>query len=340
LILSFILLVTKYSGEFEYSIFHIATPSIFLLLIYCLVIVLWYFYPEILVHHRKKLLILILIYSIFVISKPILFPKLNIYYLDVGQGDATFISTPKGINILVDGGGVVGGGISDKGETVVLPFLYHKGINHIDLVISTHPDSDHLAGLISVVNNLNIGKVVVPYQSQKYKILDGVIQKGKIEKDFAMEKEVINIDDNTKIEFFNPQYDGTTYNDENVSDEDSNKYSIGFRLTYQKTSYLFCGDIPKEVEKNAILRNNNLTADILKVSHHGAKTSTSQEFVDNVRPKLAIISVGKNRYGHPSYDTIERLESFGAKILRTDNDGAIIITSDGYKNIIKTMIER
>lgn len=270
----------------------------------------------------KKIILGIIIVTIstgalFLESKPD--GLLHVYFLDVGQGDSILIRTPGGENILVDGGpkNYVLEELKD-----VLPFFDSS----IDYMLLTHPDSDHLDGLIPVLQRYEIGHILFPGAHKDSYLARKFLQ-------LITEKEipVIIADENADIEFEDGVVLNTLFPIEQMigsQTEDVNDTSLVTRLLYGKTEVLLTGDAGIAVE--AALINHgassgaSLRADILKLGHHGSSTSTSQEFFDAVAPKYAVISAGKdNSYGHPHPETMERLENAGTTIARTDQDGRI-----------------
>jgi competence protein ComEC len=251
---------------------------------------------------------------------------LEVNFFDVGQGDAILIKTPEHQRILIDGG-PDNKVVTKLGEH--LPFY----VKEIDLVIMTHPHADHLTGLIEVLKRYRVKKVLstgVLHTTNEYISWLEEIKKQNIPMEIAKAGQTITFGDKTKIEILNPAEDF-------VGEEASslNNTSIVFKLIFDKTSFLFTGDAEKEVE-DKLISSADLKADVLKVAHHGSKNSTSQEFLDKVKPKIAVISVGKdNKFGHPSRLTLEKLDKAGVEIFRTDKDGDVKIVSDGTKIEIK-----
>jgi competence protein ComEC len=271
--------------------------------------------------------------AVFDLAKP-QFLELN--FFDVGQGDAIFIETPKRQQILIDGG--PDSKILEKlGKE--MPFYDRT----VDLVILTHPEKDHLIGLLEVL--------------KKYKV-ENILWTGVL-RDTAEFKEWQRLikEEGTKI-YIVPSVQRITmakdifmnflYPVENLAGKEyqnSNDTSIVTKLIFKEKNFLFTGDITKEVEKELIIRENSCSnpcelvttdSDVLKIAHHGSKTSSSEDFLKVVSPEIAVISVGKNNsYGHPHQEVLERLFKYGIKILRTDEDGDIKIISDGNNFKIK-----
>ncbi len=249
---------------------------------------------------------------------------LKIYFLDVGQGDAAFIETPQRHQILIDAGP----------DSIILQKLQEimplKDMS-LDLVILTHPEKDHLTGLLDVLQRYKIDYILqtgvvrqTPEYAEWVKLLEQAQQNGA---------EIIIAESQQEIKAGDVVID-TLHPFENLSGKEmkntSNDSCIVSRLVFYKNSFLFTGDITSKVEEELIKQNSHLVSTVLKVAHHGSKYSTSEEFLENVEPKIAVISVAKdNYYGHPALEVLQRLEKFGIEIKRTDQDGDIKIVSDG-----------
>ena len=255
---------------------------------------------------------------------------LQIHFIDVGQGDACLIITPHQHSILIDTGGSINSDF-DIGSYVDLPYLRHYGINKLDYLILSHADADHSGGASSILQKIPINHLIIADEDKDLyaKILKLPLNNPLLAKAIvAKENTAFNLED---IHFQFLQ------NDEKENLKSSNDSSNVLKLTYHNFSVLFTGDLPQTQEK--YLLNKNIASTILKVAHHGSKTSSSQEFLEHVRPQLAIISVGKyNSFGHPSKEVLDRLNNLPTKILRTDEKGAIIIYTDGYNFSFKTFL--
>jgi len=253
---------------------------------------------------------------------------LEVNFFDVGQGDAIFIETPKRHQILIDGG--PGSTILEKlGEN--LPFWDRS----IDLIILTHPEADHLAGLIEVLKRYKVDFILwtgVVRDTAGYKEWQRLIRE-EAQKEGAKIKIVqagqkINCSRSDLEQcFFMILY--PFENLEGQEFKNSNNTSIVAKLVFGKNSFLFTGDIYKAGEKKIIENGANLDSDVLKVGHHGSKTSTSEEFLKAISPEFAVIPVGENKYGHPHPEVLLNLEKFGIEILRTDKEGDIKFLSNG-----------
>lgn len=258
---------------------------------------------------------------VFIENAPNKFLKVN--FLDVGQGDAIFIETLNKKQMLIDGG--PGLGVLERlGK--VMPF-YDR---YIDVVLLSHPEQDHISGLIEVLKRYDVGAVVmsgIVRDTEQYKEFMGLIDDKKIPVYIAQAGEVIDFGNNIN---FNILYPFESMEGKKLSD--SNNYSVVGKLIYKNFSTLFTGDMEKSVENKLIKAKIDLTADILKIAHHGSKTSTSEEFLKAVNALMAVIEVGKdNSYGHPHPDVMNRLKNL--LVLQTAQEGTIQILTDGEKII-------
>jgi len=247
--------------------------------------------------------------------------KVKIDFLDVGQGSAILILAPGSNQVLIDGGpsDVV---LAKLGQT--LPLFDRK----IELLILTHPDSDHLSGLIEVLKRYDIGQILetgITDNTAEYKTWNELIKQKNISVIFVREGDKVKIADNLSIEIMYPfgKINGRDFS------KNTNATSIVGKIIYGKNKILFTGDAEEQTEQPLLLSGLNLKADILAVGHHGSKNSTSAEFLEAVAPKIAVIQVGvKNKYGHPTAEALERLKTVGAQILRTDQDGDVDLECD------------
>ncbi|MFH1037131.1 MAG: ComEC/Rec2 family competence protein [PVC group bacterium] len=254
--------------------------------------------------------------------------ELEVVFLDVGQGDAILITTPGGKRILIDGGiGEGAFGSEDQGKKTVLPYVRKRGIERLDTVIVTHPDFDHIGGLVSVVNakNLEIGELLdagVPHPSEGYlELLQAVQDRPEIVYRQPRAGDVLDWGEEVKAEVLSPSY----------LMKDNNDSSIVVKLSYGDVSFLFTGDAAGSAEQIMAKKYGaRLRSTVLKAGHHGSKHSSTEDFLKKVRPDVAVFSCGaENTYGHPNEETVERLKKIGATMYRTDEQGTIIITTDG-----------
>lgn len=267
----------------------------------------------------KKIIFIMVIIFIFIESLYYNLPRqyIDIRCVDVGQGDCVFIKTNSRKNILIDGGGSE---TYDVGENVLLPYLLDMRVTHVDVIISSHSDADHLNGLLTVLENISVGKVFVAKNSLGYEKLYEIANKKKVEVIEVIKGDVISVGD-VIFDVVSP--------DLNMSNKDVNEYSLVVKLKYGNKSMLFTGDIGKTVESDL----SNVTADILKVPHHGSSYSSSEKFIRTVKPDLSIIGVGKNNtHGHPNAEVVKRLQKI-SRVYTTAEYGEIKIKM--YKNSIK-----
>lgn len=285
------------------------------------------------------------IFVLFIIVLLIVFQiKLNAYsmfqinFIDVGQGDCTYIKTFSGKNIIIDGGE----GNTEKydyGENVVLPYLLDRRVKKIDYLIISHADSDHIGGLFAIIENIKIDKILIGIQPQ---ISEQYVELLEISKNKNIKIVEVKAGDRLKLE--KEIYLDVLWPKENdfIELNTLNNNSLVFKISYKKFSILFTGDIEELAEKEILkLFENNkkfLNATILKVAHHGSKTSTCLEFLNCVNPKIALIGVGKNNnFGHPSKSIINRLNNNNVQIYRTDDNGEINIIFTKNRITVNTM---
>lgn len=271
--------------------------------------------------NKRQLLVLVFIFLTLALSACDLKTddreNMRVHFLDVGQADSALIELPNGEVVLIDGGN-----IGDSGFLI----NYIKGINveKIDYLIATHPHEDHIGGLPAVVRQFDIGKIYMPKKTANTQIFESLLKeiKNKDLKITEARSGMDIVDDvNLKLSIVAP--DGASY-------EKINDYSIANKLKYKNISFLFTGDAERKSEISMINSKVDLKADILKVGHHGSNTSSTEEFLDNISPRYAIISCEEqNSYGHPHREVIERLNKRKIKILRTDEMGTIILETDG-----------
>lgn len=245
--------------------------------------------------------------------------KLRIYFYDVGQGDAIYIRTLAGQDVLIDGGpdATI---LTKLGQD--MPFYDRK----IELVILTHPHADHVAGLIDVLKRYKVDQILstgVEYNTATHGKWKDIVQEKNVPVKTARAGQKIKLGQ-AGMDILYPVDRLTGKKIGNL-----NNTSIVSRLVYGKNSALFTGDIEIEAERELLNNQTYLKSDILKVSHHGSKTSTLEPFLEAVDPEYAIISVGKNRYGHPHKEVLERLKEI--RLFRTDLDGDVECILDGEK---------
>jgi len=253
--------------------------------------------------------------------------NLEVDFLDVGQGDAELIKTPAGQNILIDGG-PDSSIIRRLGENLA---WWDK---KIDLMILTHPHDDHVTGLIDVLKRYRVKQILytgVVHNAPNYLSWLEQVRDRKIKMVIIDRPQTISLANNCRLQIIYPL---NSFLDRTMNN--LNNSSIVMKLVYGQSSFLFLGDTEKEVEQELITDKIDLAAEVLKVAHHGSDTSSSQDFLEAVKPEFSVIEVGKdNDFGHPSLRVIKRLERVGAKVMRTDTNGTIRIISDGRGVFLK-----
>lgn len=241
---------------------------------------------------------------------------LEVHYIDVGQGDATLIKCGSHA-MLIDGGN------NNKGTTVQL-YLKKQGVESLDYVIGTHPDADHIGGLDVIVYKYNCDTVIMPdYEkdTKTYQELVDVIHDKNMKITYPVVGEQYALGE-AKFTIIAPN--------SNSYGGNANDYSVAILLEYGKNRFLFTGDAEEASEAEMLTNGIDISADVYKVAHHGSRSASTQEFLNAVHPKYAVISCGEgNSYGHPHAEVLNRLRSMGVEVFRTDEQGSIIASSDG-----------
>jgi len=263
--------------------------------------------------------------------------KLEVTALDVGQGDSIFIAFPDGKTMLIDGGGIPVFGHAakpklDVGEDVVSPYLWSRSIRKIDIIACTHAHDDHMGGVPALIDNFHPSELwtganpdspiwtMVQQHARERGVRIVPMQAGR-----CLQLGGAN------IEVLSPP------SDYSPGDTPKNNDSLALRITYRKRSFLFTGDMERQMEARILEDNRTIRADVLKVGHHGSKTSSTDPFLDAVAPTFAIISNGfENSFHHPHAETLDRLKAHHAGILRTDTDGLETLRTDGDRLYLET----
>jgi competence protein ComEC len=246
---------------------------------------------------------------------------LQVIFFNIGQGDSALVRTPDGQDILLDGG-------PDRKILTKLGDYLPWADRTIDLVVLSHPHADHVAGLNYVLERYRVRRVLLTgavHTTPEYIRFLQIIKEKNIPVTWAVAGQTLEFSGQVKLEVLWPvtSLQGQSFSDLNTS-------SIVNKIIYGNTAILFTGDTPAENERQLLNTNASLRADILKVAHQGSKTSSTEEFIKAVAPQIAVISVGRNNYGHPHAEVVNRLKRLVPVVLRTDETGDIIYWSDGH----------
>lgn len=271
----------------------------------------------------KILILILLIIFDLIIWNEVVFggpaKEPEIYFLNVGQGDSELVVLPDNVKILIDGG--PNNKVINELNKITSPFN-----RYVDLIILSHPQLDHFGGFFDVVRNYKIGAFIYTgkdNETKSFKELKILIKEKNIKTVILKEKDKINYQKN-KFEILSPSK-------EFLENQEINDSALVIKFLSQNgLKVLFTGDIDKKVE-NYLVEKYGLKIDVLKVSHHGSKYSSTEEFLKEAKPKISIIEVGKNSYGHPTQEVLNRLSAINSKIFRTDRDGTIKISTNNQK---------
>lgn len=324
-----------------WTFISVVSPS--LLFIICYFAVLWLLSEERPRWLKKPLLWcsgLAVILLLFTILGPMLQKDLYMVFLDVGQGDCIYIRTPDKKHILIDGGGksLDYTGSFHVGDDIVVPFLLKNGIGHLDLVVMSHCHDDHIGGLVSVLRDIPV-KTFMEYtpgeETDNYKQLKALVTAKGIRNIYANADATYRVGRDVWLDVIYP-----CANEQQLHSffhKGDNNRSLVLLLRYDDTTILFTGDIEAEVEEH-LYPGWEIPVDILKVAHHGSHTSSTDNWLEALQPQLAVIQVGKNNFGHPHPDVLERLEQKGIDVLRNDISGAVMCSFQKDKWSIRWMV--
>lgn len=259
--------------------------------------------------------------------------SLRIDFLDVGQGDSALITMPDGTTLLVDGGGNTTEAARRIGETVVSEYLWWRGLNEVDYVLATHADADHIDGLNDVLKNFTVRSALIarkPSNDPEFSKFSQTLTTTNTHAELIEAGDVFYFGDVEASVLWPPD----------TGEQSTNNDSITLRLKFGEYSILLTGDIEKLAERALVESHQDLTANVVKVAHHGSKTSSTDDFVRATKASLAIISVGRHSmFGHPHEEVVQRWQANGATVLTTGECGTITITTDGHHLSLKKFIE-
>lgn len=320
-ILSILIKISQICSKLPFSNILVVTPYMFNVISYYAIILYCIKSKK---NNKCKIIICLLIVLILINFIIYIFPqKLRIFFIDVGQGDSTLIITPDKKTVLIDGGG---SDSFDVGEKVLLPYLLDRRILKIDYVLISHFDTDHCGGILTIMEKVKVKNIIISEQaehSENYERSKKLMIHKKIRLIEVKKGDKIKIGRYSEFKILFPT-------SRLLSENPLNNNSIVAQFNYNNFKMLFTGDIEKLAEQQILKAEKaEIRADILKVAHHGSKTSSIPEFIKAVKPKIALIGVGKNNtFGHPNKQTIKNLENIKCRIYRTDIQGEIIIKID------------
>lgn len=320
--------IIAYLSHFSFSSFSVNTPSILEIFLYYAFI----FLLVKLIHSRKsKFLITLVVIAVFYLGisantyiKAMNPGKLQVTFIDVGQGSSTLVRFPEGRNMLVDGGGFYAESF-DVGRYVVAPYLWHERIKRIDLMVLTHPHQDHLAGLVFILKNFAVNEVWSngeESESSSYKEFIRVIAERAIPHRIVSSDTPEKLISNAIVRIIHPPKSGPEF--------DTNNDSVVMKISYKNIDFLLPADIEEPAEKFLLTNDNDLKSTVLLAPHHGEYTSAIPDFLGAVRPQFIVCSCGKdNFFGLPHQKLLNICRKMHIKILRTDTMGAVSFTVKG-----------
>jgi competence protein ComEC len=332
--------VTKFFASAPWASLDLARPSFFFLIAYTIATL------ALTGVHRsiaaKKILIVTLLVTLNVgLWRSILFKhndRLEVVFLDVGQGDGIVIRCPNGRTILIDGG--LRTPEYDAGESVLLPFLRFKGVKKVDVVVASHPHNDHIGGLITLLDHVSVGHFLdggQGYRSETADLLSELVKRKGIHYHRVEAGDSLVGLGGVEGVILHPTPFFVSSDGEGP--DGLNNGSVVLRLEYAGRTLLLPGDAERETDPTLLMWGERLRATILKVAHHGSQTSSTPAFLDAVRPEVAVVSVGRgNTFGHPAPEVVERYQKRDIRLYRTDQNGAVtvVITKDRMR--VSTMI--
>lgn len=324
--------INSLSSYLPYSSFKVVSPSLLMIITFYISLILVFYKKRIAYINKFKARNILIALLIGIITTNLfnhVYPKkLKITFVDVGQGDCILIETPRGRTLLVDGG-------RDRND-FLSEFLFKNGISHIDLICISHIHNDHIGGIGDVVKNIGANSIAIgtrEYSSEEWQEI--------VEEAFLQDIPIIELSKGKSILLESNLTVTSIHPSSRLrsnSEEDINNNSLVLLLQYKDFELLLTGDIEKEAEREILMTSSRRDVDVIKVPHHGSKTSTSGDILDFFEPEIAVIQVGKNTFGHPHRETLDKLSERNIKTYRNDEKGAVIIKTDGKSIEVKTMI--
>jgi competence protein ComEC len=328
------------SASLPYASFFVSTPTTFEIILFYLLLLMT-------VHLRKEkrvrylflgCCVALVLNFAFWNTKEWFQKNLRITFIDVGHGDSILIEFPKGKRMLIDGGGLREDRF-DIGKNVIAPFLWNKRIRTIDLLVLTHPDPDHLKGLNFIASHFSIGYFWdngVRGDSESYIRLQEILLKKKIKRSPLNDQTLPQMIHGVQLSFLNPP---VMKESQRISQNPSllNNQSLVMKIQFKRIAILLTGDIEQEAEYRMMRKGLPIKADLLKIPHHGSASSSTQAFLERVKPSYAILSVSEQNLGRlPHPEVLRRYERLGTIIFRTDKHGAVTVVTDGERIEIET----
>lgn len=326
--LEFLIRVIERTGQLKFAALEINKIGLMTILIYYGLI--WLLLNMDKKQYRKILAYSIVMGTIFFLWKPIFSDHrwMRVIFFDVGQGDAALVTFPDGKNILIDAGPQLED--FNAGDFFILPYLKRQGINRLSAVILSHSDNDHIGGMHSILRKITIDKIIdngLYHESKICSTYQIIIDSLQI--NHSITRSACRLENFANYGIFILHPTGAFIEQFN---DDINNCSVVVKIVYGNRSFLFTGDIQKDAETVLVKYGDLLKADVLKVAHHGSRTSSTDEWLKLVQPEYAVISVGKNnKFNFPAPSVLNRLKQHGIKMVRTDENGAVIFRTDGYR---------
>jgi competence protein ComEC len=338
-----LLKTVAFSASFPYASLYISTPTAF-------EIVLFYLLLLSVAHLNKRKTMKYLFLGVCLVlafdlaywnSRGWFRKNLSITFLDVGQGDSILLEFPKGKRMLVDGGGLHEDRI-DIGKNVIAPFLWKKKIKKIDYLVLTHPDPDHLKGLNFIASHFSIGHFWdngFQGDSESYSRLHETLLQKKIKRSSLTDQTPPQVIHGIQLSILNPPVTKVPLRTRQ-NPVLLNNLSLVMKIQFKQIAILLAGDIEQEAEYRIMKKGLLLKADLLKIPHHGSASSSTQAFLERVKPSYAILSVSERTIGRlPHPEVLKRYERLGTSIFRTDRHGAITVVTDGERIEIETFLK-
>ncbi|MDK2933335.1 MAG: competence protein ComEC [Clostridiales bacterium] len=331
-LLKFILMISGILAKFPFALIKTSSPNFLTIIAYLLILFILY---NLLKGIKNKLqlkiafLLIIVIFSYTLLLQFWPTNDLEVTFINVGQGDCILLKSPDNKTILIDGGGSRDQSDYDIAENIVIPYLLKRGIMSIDVAIISHYHADHAEGILSMLNSLPIKTLLLPLREQNNQLKQALIEDAKRHRVpiyYLSKDDNIRVNNKIVLEVLNPDFSQIT----GLAPNENNQ-SLVLRLKYGQISFLFTGDIEREAEEYIVESGSSVAADVLKIPHHGSDTSSNESFLEAVSPRFAVISVGRNNFGHPSTQVLERLQNKKLDIYRTDVHGTITFIVDGNR---------